>query len=229
MNFGDQKRKRSHNVNYWTLCSIYSLELCYAEQNDPLEKQMPERAENNGDPLRTSTPSSRVYPHANGSACHTSGSQTSSKSLPVLLETMKYSDITEYLHRERQKPVPPHVIEEVEDEEVHHIEEEETNLVIKQRERAHPHIKEGEKLEPAPVKKEDAEEYPHIKHEVEEDIKFPPIGVSLKSVDEGRSEESRGAEPPSSNSSQHVTLEVCGQRFSRNQHLRHARTHTVLD
>ncbi|XP_061663160.1 uncharacterized protein LOC133493620 isoform X2 [Syngnathoides biaculeatus] len=128
------------------------------------------------------------------------------------------ADITEYLHRERQKPEIPHNIKEVEDEEVHHIkEEEEPNLVKKQGEGAHPHIKEGEKLDPAPVKNEDAEEYLHIRHEVEEDIKFPLIGVPLRRVDEGQSEERRGAEPPNSSSSQHIATEGDGTHCGGSQ------------
>ncbi|XP_061619552.1 zinc finger protein 771-like isoform X2 [Phyllopteryx taeniolatus] len=74
-----------------------------------------------------------------------------------------------------------------------------------------PHIKEEEKLEPTPIKKEDEEEHTHIKHEVEEDFtKFSSTGVPLKSEDEGQSEENRGAEPPTTSSSQHMTTEGDG-------------------
>ncbi|XP_061536253.1 zinc finger protein 25-like isoform X4 [Phycodurus eques] len=60
-----------------------------------------------------------------------------------------------------------------------------------------PHIKEEE--EPILIKKE----------EEEEDItKFPQTGVPLKGEDEGQSEESRGAEPPSSSSTHHMRTEA---------------------
>ncbi|XP_061621361.1 uncharacterized protein LOC133473909 [Phyllopteryx taeniolatus] len=50
-------------------------------------------------------------------------------------------------------------------------------------------IKEEEKLEPTPIEKEDAEEHPHSKHEVEEDItKFLSTGVPLKTKDESQSQ-----------------------------------------
>ncbi|XP_061525942.1 glutamic acid-rich protein-like isoform X2 [Phycodurus eques] len=81
------------------------------------------------------------------------------------------ADVSENLHPERQQSVSPHIKEEEEDEEVQHIKEEE-------------------------------EEFLHIKEEEPEDIiKGPSTGVPLKSEDEGRSEERRGAEPPNSNSS----------------------------
>ncbi|XP_061621231.1 uncharacterized protein LOC133473662 isoform X2 [Phyllopteryx taeniolatus] len=100
------------------------------------------------------------------------------------------ADITEDLRTERQEPEPPHIKEEVEDKEVHHIKEEE---------------------EPILIKKGEGDARPHIKQEVEEDItKFPSTGVPLKSEAEGQSEESRGAEPPSSSSSQHMKTEGDG-------------------
>ncbi|XP_061621304.1 uncharacterized protein LOC133473704 isoform X8 [Phyllopteryx taeniolatus] len=96
------------------------------------------------------------------------------------------ADVTVELSPERQEPEPPRIKEEVEDEEVHHIKEEE---------------------EPILIKKEEEEAFPHIKQEEEE---FPSTGVPLKS-EEGQSEESRGAEPPSSSSNQHMTTEGDGE------------------
>ncbi|XP_061663142.1 zinc finger protein 180-like isoform X2 [Syngnathoides biaculeatus] len=77
----------------------------------------------------------------------------------------------------------------MEDEEVHHIKEEEELISIK---------------------KEEEKERPHIKQEEDEDIsKFPLTGVSLKSED-GQREESGGAEPQSSSLSQHMRTERDG-------------------
>ncbi|XP_061621217.1 zinc finger and BTB domain-containing protein 17-like [Phyllopteryx taeniolatus] len=106
---------------------------------------------------------------------------------------------SEDLGPEGQELEPPHIKEEVEDEEVHR-------------------IKDEEKLEPTPIKKEDEEEHTHIKHEVEEDItKFPLTGVPLKGEDEGQSEGSRGAEAPSNSSSQHMTTEADGDHCGGSQ------------
>ncbi|XP_061619560.1 uncharacterized protein LOC133472559 isoform X2 [Phyllopteryx taeniolatus] len=64
------------------------------------------------------------------------------------------------------------------------------NLHPEQQQSVSPHIKEEE------------EEFLHMKEEEQEEIiKVPSTGVPLKSEDEGRSEERRGAEPPNSNSS----------------------------
>ncbi|XP_061619605.1 uncharacterized protein LOC133472567 isoform X10 [Phyllopteryx taeniolatus] len=95
-------------------------------------------------------------------------------------------DIAEDLRPERQEPEPPHIKEEVEDEEVHHIKEDK---------------------EPISIKKEEEEACPHIKQEEENMTKFLSTVVPLKREDEGQIEESRGAEPPSSCSSQHMTAE----------------------
>ncbi|XP_061619437.1 gastrula zinc finger protein XlCGF48.2-like isoform X4 [Phyllopteryx taeniolatus] len=106
---------------------------------------------------------------------------------PCAKDRGRCSDITEDLRPERQEPEPPHINEEVEDKEVHHIKEEE---------------------EPILINKEEEDACPHIKEEEEADItKFPSTGVPLKSEDEGQSEESREAEPQSSSSSQHMTTE----------------------
>ncbi|XP_061663234.1 zinc finger and SCAN domain-containing protein 2-like isoform X2 [Syngnathoides biaculeatus] len=93
------------------------------------------------------------------------------------------SDITENLRTEWQEPEPSHIKEEMEDEEAQHIKEEE---------------------EPISIKNEDETERSHIKQEEEDVTKFPSTYVPLKSED-GQSEESRGAEPPSSCSSQPMT------------------------
>ncbi|XP_061525910.1 uncharacterized protein LOC133398276 isoform X2 [Phycodurus eques] len=71
--------------------------------------------------------------------------------------------------------------------------------------------------EPPHIKEEEEEEvHPHIKEE--EDItKFPSTGDPLKSEDEAQSEESRGAEPPSSSSSQHMTTEADGDHCGGSQ------------
>ncbi|XP_061663146.1 uncharacterized protein LOC133493615 isoform X4 [Syngnathoides biaculeatus] len=93
------------------------------------------------------------------------------------------------LHCKWQEPVSLHLKEEMEDEEVHHIKEEEELISIK---------------------KEEEKERPHIKQEEDEDIsKFPLTGVSLKSED-GQREESGGAEPQSSSLSQHMRTERDG-------------------
>ncbi|XP_061619477.1 uncharacterized protein LOC133472535 isoform X4 [Phyllopteryx taeniolatus] len=100
------------------------------------------------------------------------------------------ADITEDLHTERQEPEPPHIKEEVQDKAVHHIKEEEEEEVC-------PYIEEQDK---------------------EEDItKYPSTDVPLKSEDEGQSEESRRAEPPSSRSSQHMSTEGDGAHCEGSQ------------
>ncbi|XP_061621311.1 oocyte zinc finger protein XlCOF8.4-like isoform X3 [Phyllopteryx taeniolatus] len=104
---------------------------------------------------------------------------------------IRHQDIGKDLQPERQEPQPPHIKEEEEDEEVHHIREE-------------------EELETSPIKKEEAEERPHIKQEEEEEISKFSTGVPLKSEGDGQTEESKGAEPPSSSSSQHMTTEGDG-------------------
>ncbi|XP_061619550.1 cilia- and flagella-associated protein 251-like isoform X2 [Phyllopteryx taeniolatus] len=81
------------------------------------------------------------------------------------------ADVSENLHPERQQSVSPHIKAEEEDEEVQHIKEEEEEFLL--------------------IKEEEQEEI----------IKVPSTGVPLKSEDEGRSEERRGAEPPSRNCS----------------------------
>ncbi|XP_061520877.1 uncharacterized protein LOC133395739 isoform X3 [Phycodurus eques] len=107
------------------------------------------------------------------------------------------ADITEDLRPERQEPEPPHINEEVEDKEVHHIKEEE---------------------EPILIKKEEEDACPHVKEEEEADItKFPSTGVPLKSEAEGQSDESREAEPQSSSSSQHMTTEGDGDHCGESQ------------
>ncbi|XP_061525838.1 gastrula zinc finger protein XlCGF48.2-like isoform X3 [Phycodurus eques] len=108
------------------------------------------------------------------------------------------ADITEDHLTEQQEPEPPHIKEEMEDEEVLHIKEE---------------------VDPILIKKEEEEAYPYIKQEEEEEdiTKFPSTGVHLKSEDEGQSEESRGVEPPSSSSSQHMTTEGCGDHCGGSQ------------
>ncbi|XP_061621253.1 zinc finger and SCAN domain-containing protein 20-like isoform X5 [Phyllopteryx taeniolatus] len=100
-------------------------------------------------------------------------------------------DIGKELQPERREPQPPHIKEEEEDEEVHHIREE-------------------EELETTPIKKEEEEERPHIKQEEEEEISKFSTDVPLKSEGDGQREESKGAEPPSSSSSQHMTTEGDG-------------------
>ncbi|XP_061663602.1 cilia- and flagella-associated protein 251-like isoform X5 [Syngnathoides biaculeatus] len=80
-------------------------------------------------------------------------------------------DISENLHPDWQQSVSCHIKEEGEDEEVQRIKEEEEEVV---------HMKEEEQ---------------------EEIIQVPVTGVQLKSEDEGQTEERRGAEPPSRNSS----------------------------
>ncbi|XP_061525804.1 uncharacterized protein LOC133398205 isoform X3 [Phycodurus eques] len=73
------------------------------------------------------------------------------------------------------------------------------------------HRNERQEPEPPHIKEEvEDKEVHHIKQEVEEDIKFSSTGVPLKSEVEGQSEESRGAEPPNSSSSQHITTEGDG-------------------
>ncbi|XP_061619478.1 uncharacterized protein LOC133472535 isoform X5 [Phyllopteryx taeniolatus] len=104
--------------------------------------------------------------------------------------TRTHTDITEDLHTERQEPEPPHIKEEVQDKAVHHIKEEEEEEVC-------PYIEEQDK---------------------EEDItKYPSTDVPLKSEDEGQSEESRRAEPPSSRSSQHMSTEGDGAHCEGSQ------------
>ncbi|XP_061525778.1 zinc finger protein with KRAB and SCAN domains 5-like isoform X3 [Phycodurus eques] len=107
------------------------------------------------------------------------------------------ADIAEDLRPERKDPEPPHIKEEVGEEEV-------------------PQIKEEEELEPISIKKE---ECPHIKQEEEEDIaKFPSTDVPLKIVYEGQREERRGAQPlRSSSSSQHMTTEGDGDHCGGSQ------------
>ncbi|XP_061618540.1 zinc finger protein 37-like isoform X3 [Phyllopteryx taeniolatus] len=119
-------------------------------------------------------------------------------------------DTNEDLRSEQQEPESPHVKEELEGKEV-------------------PHIKEEEELEPLSIKKEEDEECLHIKEEEEEppyikqekeeeDItKLPSTGVPLKSENEVQSEESRGAKPPSSSSSQHMTAEGDGEHCGGSQ------------
>ncbi|XP_061525936.1 oocyte zinc finger protein XlCOF8.4-like [Phycodurus eques] len=128
---------------------------------------------------------------------------------------LRRADITEDLRTGGQEPGPPHIKEDVEDEEVHHIKEEEEHIWIKKEKgEACPHIKEEE--EPIAIKKEEEEVCPHIKEE--EDIsKFLSTDVPLKSEDEGQSEESRGAKPPSRSSGQHVTTEADGDHCGRLQ------------
>ncbi|XP_061619442.1 zinc finger and SCAN domain-containing protein 31-like isoform X4 [Phyllopteryx taeniolatus] len=107
------------------------------------------------------------------------------------------ADLAEDLRTEWQEPEPPRIKEEVKDEEVHHIKEEE---------------------EPISIKKEEKELHHHIRQEKEEDItKFPLTGVPLKSEDEGQSVASRGVEPPSSSSSQHMTTEADGDHCGGSQ------------
>ncbi|XP_061525889.1 zinc finger protein 25-like [Phycodurus eques] len=102
-------------------------------------------------------------------------------------------DITEDLRNERQEPEPPHIKDELEDEEVQPIKEEE---------------------EPILIEKEEEEACPHIAEE--EDItKVQLAGVPLKS--EGQSEESRETEPSSSSSSQHMTTEGDGDHCGGSQ------------
>ncbi|XP_061621408.1 zinc finger protein 691-like [Phyllopteryx taeniolatus] len=100
------------------------------------------------------------------------------------------ADVSRDLRPEWPKPDSSHVKEEEEDKEV-------------------CHIKEEEDLKPRHIKEEE-EEFLHVKQE--EIIQVPVTGVSLKSEDEGQSEESRGAEPPSSSSSRHMTTEGDGDR-----------------
>ncbi|XP_061525855.1 zinc finger and SCAN domain-containing protein 21-like isoform X2 [Phycodurus eques] len=83
------------------------------------------------------------------------------------------------------------------------------NLHPERQQSVSPHNKEVQHI------KEEDEELLHIKEEEQEEIiKVPSTGVPLKSEDEGQSEERRGAEPPSSSSSQHMTTEgdgdLCG-------------------
>ncbi|XP_061663616.1 zinc finger protein 239-like isoform X1 [Syngnathoides biaculeatus] len=99
------------------------------------------------------------------------------------------ADITENLRTKWQETEPSHIKEEMEDEEVHHIKEEEEMIFIKN----------------------EAEEAQHYIKQEEEDItKFPSTCVPLKSEDKCQSEDSRGAEPPSNSSSQHMTTERDG-------------------
>ncbi|XP_061525916.1 uncharacterized protein LOC133398278 isoform X3 [Phycodurus eques] len=109
---------------------------------------------------------------------------------------LRRADITEDLRTKQQKPEPPHIKDEMEDEEVHHIKGEE---------------------EPISIKKEEEEARSHIKQEEEDLTTFPSTGVPLKCEDAGQSEESRGAEPPSSSSSQHMATEGDGDRCGGSQ------------
>ncbi|XP_061663752.1 zinc finger and SCAN domain-containing protein 2-like, partial [Syngnathoides biaculeatus] len=103
---------------------------------------------------------------------------------------LRRADITENLNTKWQEPEPLHLKQEMEDEDVHHIKKEEDLILIK---------------------KEEEEAHVPIKKEEEENItKFPLTGVPLKSEDEGQSEGSRGAEPPSNSLSQHMRRESDG-------------------
>ncbi|XP_061663197.1 uncharacterized protein LOC133493626 isoform X2 [Syngnathoides biaculeatus] len=106
------------------------------------------------------------------------------------------SDITENLRTKWQEPEPPHIKQEMEDEEVHHIKDERKMIF---------------------VKKEEEEAQPHIKQEEEGITKFPSTGVPFKSKDEYLSEESRRAEPPRTCSSQHMTTEGDGDHDKGSQ------------
>ncbi|XP_061612676.1 involucrin-like isoform X2 [Phyllopteryx taeniolatus] len=108
------------------------------------------------------------------------------------------ADVSENLHPEQQAE-SPHIKEEVADEEVYHIKEEEEDYA---------HIKEEEEDEEVNHIKEEEGGSLHIKEEEQEEIiKVPLTGVPLKSEDEGQSEDNRGAAPPCSSSSQHMTRE----------------------
>ncbi|XP_061663875.1 uncharacterized protein LOC133493899 isoform X2 [Syngnathoides biaculeatus] len=92
---------------------------------------------------------------------------------------LRRADVNEDLHPHWLKPESPHMKEEAEDKEV-------------------CQMKEEEDLKPHHVKKE-GEEFLYVKKEEQEEIiRVPLTGVSLKSEDEGQSEESRGVEPPNS-------------------------------
>ncbi|XP_061663578.1 cilia- and flagella-associated protein 251-like isoform X6 [Syngnathoides biaculeatus] len=95
----------------------------------------------------------------------------------------RHTDITEDLRMKWQEPDPLHIKEEIDEE------------------------------GPISIKKEKEEKQPHIKQEKEEDTsKFPMTGVPMKSEDEGKSEESRGGEPPSSSLRQHMRRESDGDQ-----------------
>ncbi|XP_061654971.1 zinc finger and SCAN domain-containing protein 2-like isoform X1 [Phyllopteryx taeniolatus] len=86
--------------------------------------------------------------------------------------------------------------------------------------RRYIHINEDLCPEPRHIKKEvEDEEVPHIKEEEEEEdiTKLSLIGVLLKCEDKGQSEEDRGAGPPSSSSSQHMTTEGDGDHCGGSQ------------
>ncbi|XP_077364454.1 uncharacterized protein LOC144008936 isoform X1 [Festucalex cinctus] len=116
------------------------------------------------------------------------------------------TDISQDVRPEQQKPEHPHVKEE--GDAITHFKEEE--------EQQSPYIK---KEEPEhPCIKEEGQDPPYIKEEeVEEKIFKPSTGVPLKSEDEGQSETSRGAEPPSSSSYQRMSTEGDGDRWGGSQ------------
>ncbi|XP_077411003.1 uncharacterized protein LOC144040577 [Vanacampus margaritifer] len=106
------------------------------------------------------------------------------------------------------RPEHPHVKEEEEDEAITHFKEEkeQLSLYIKKEEPEHFCMK------------VEGQDPPYIKEkEMEEKIFKPSTGVPLKSEDEGKSETSRGAEPPSSSSCQHMSTEGDGDHWGGSQ------------
>ncbi|XP_061663931.1 uncharacterized protein LOC133493940 [Syngnathoides biaculeatus] len=269
--FVDQKRRRIHNVNYWSLCSVCSLKLSYAEQKSvenlhserqlsischikeekedgevqrikEEEEEFPHikvedqdaiiqvpstgvhsksedegRSEERRGVEHSSRNSSSDGDHCEGSTsdghdeqsdftCHTANKSwkcSRCRKAFAFMRNLKrhmkrHTDITEALRIKWQEPDPLQIKEDIEEEEVHRIKEEEG---------------------PISIKKEEEEKRPHIKQENEEDTsKFPLTGLPMKSDDEGPSEESRGAEPPSSSLSQHMRRESDGDQ-NRGSHL----------
>lgn len=132
------------------------------------------------------------------------------------------ADISEkYLHPERLEPLTIHVKADYDEgafkgEPEHHnireeVEPETPN--IKEEEPDSPNIKEEEPDSPN-IKEEEPEPL-YIKEEEEDELtRFPLTGFLLKGEedkDEGQSEESRNAAPPSISSSQHITAgDHCG-------------------
>ncbi|XP_061554538.1 gastrula zinc finger protein xFG20-1-like isoform X7 [Phycodurus eques] len=76
-----------------------------------------------------------------------------------------------------------------------------------------PRVKEEVQMQPRDIKKE-AQEPSYFKEEA--DItQLPVTGVPLKTEDEGGCEENRGAEPPSSSSSQHTQTQDVSEQYLR--------------